>query len=437
MAKKFANTPAKRFIKLSGLTVRAASQYGKTKIRHAWHDDTQRKDAAYAEMYSELGAHVLQTLGEMKGAAMKVGQIASQMRHLFPEEFSEQIAKLQKQSPPMPIEVIRTQIQFALGFPPEKIFQSFDETPFAAASIGQVHRAVTREGQEVVVKVQYPGVAQSCASDLVHLKRLFSISGILKVDKEALAEVFDEVKANLMRELDYKQEADNLYEFAKVHGKDKRIVIPSVVENYSSDAVLTLTYEPGYSMDELRDKGFSQPQINDLASTLIEAMLREVLEYEKAHSDPHPGNFAFRENGEVVIYDYGSVTDMSDLVVDHYIDIVEAAVAGEFQLIDKLLLDLGVRHPQESAVDAGVYQCWFKDLFLPALEEAEADKAIHRIQDGVKAHMDDFMAYRGVFQPCAETIFLNRIIGGHFLNLAQMGVDADLKPLIRSYIFEE
>ena len=437
MAKKFANTPAKRFLKLSGLTVRAATQYGKTKLQHALHDDVQRKDVAYAKMYSELGAQVLQTLGEMKGAAMKVGQIASQMRHLFPDEFAEQIAQLQKQSAPMPIDVIRQQIQSSLGLPPEKLFQSFDDTPFAAASIGQVHKAVTRDGQEVVVKVQYPGVAQSCASDLVQLKRLFSISGILKIDKQALAEVFAEIKSNLMSELDYQQEAHNLREFAQVHGQDDRIVIPTVLEDYSTDVVLTLTYEAGFSMHELRDKGFDQASINGLASTLIEAMLREVLEYEKAHADPHPGNFAFRENGQVVIYDYGAVADMSDLVIDRYIDIVEAAVAGEFALIDQLLLDLGLRHPQEAAVAASVYKDWFEDLFLPALEEAEADKAIERIQTGVKAHMDDFMTYRGVFQPCAETLFLNRIIGGHFLNLAQMGVDADLKPLILSYIFEE
>ena len=166
-------------------------------------------------------------------------------------------------------------------------------------------------------------------------------------------------------------------------------------------------------------------------------MLREVLEHQKAHSDPHPGNFSFRKNGQVVIYDYGSVTDMSDFVIDRYIDIVEAAVAEEFASIDQLLLDLGVRHPEEDPVDKALYQTWFEDLLLPALEENSADKAIVKIQQGLKDNMDDFMAYRGSFKPCAETLFLNRIIGGHFLNLAQMGVDADLKPLVRSYIFEE
>lgn len=435
--KKFANTPAKRFMKLSGLTVKAASKYSTTRLKHAMHNDQGKKDAAYSEMYAQLGEQVLQTLGEMKGAAMKVGQIASQMRHFFPDEFSEQIAKLQKQSAPMPFSIIQAQVQHSLGFPPEKLFKSFSEQPFAAASIGQVHRAVTRNGQDVIVKVQYPGVAQSCVSDLTHLKRLFSLSGLLKVDKQALDDVFIEVKNNLLRELDYCQEAVNLAEFAIVHGKDERIVIPQVVEDYSSEQVLTLSYEPGLSMDELRDQGFSQEQINGFASTLVEAMLREVLEHERAHSDPHPGNFAFRENGQVVIYDYGAVADMSDLVIDRYIDIVEAALFDEFENIDQLLLDLGVRHPAETAVAPMVYQRWFNDLLLPALEEADAGKAITKIQAGVKEHMNEFMQYRGVFQPCAETLFLNRVIGGHFLNLAQMGVDVDLKPLVRSYIFAE
>ncbi len=437
MAKKFANTPRKRFFKLSALTVKAAGHYGKTKIQHALHNDELRKEQAYNRLYSRLGEEVLSTLGEMKGAAMKVGQIASQMRHLFPEEFADQIAKLQKQSPPMPFNEIRAQIQYSFGFPPEKLFNSFETEPFAAASIGQVHKAITRDGVEVVVKVQYPGVAQSCASDLIHLKRLFSLSGLLKVDKESLDEVFSEVKDNLMRELDYSQEASNLLEFARLHEKDDCIVIPAVLEDYSSDTVLTLSYEEGFSMSELRQEGFSQNDINTLAKTLIEAMLREVLEHQKAHSDPHPGNFSFRKNGQVVIYDYGSVADMSDLVIERYIDIVEAAVAGEFHRIDGLLLALGVRNPEENAVDKGLYRAWFDDLLLPALEEESADKAIVKIQQGIQKHSHDFLAYRDAFKPCAETLFINRIIGGHFLNLAQMGVDTDLKPLVRSYIFEE
>ena len=437
MAKKFANTPTKRFFKLGGLTVKSAAIYSRTRLRHALHNDEVRKEAAFAELYAELGGQVLETLGEMKGAAMKVGQIASQMRHLLPEEFAEQIAKLQQHSEPMPIELIRVQIQTSLGFPPEKLFSLFNEKPFAAASIGQVHRAVTRDGENVIVKVQYPGVRQSCASDLVHLRRLFNLSGILKVEKKAMDEVFSEIKENLMAELDYEVEAKNLREFFQVHKHDKHIVIPQVIDDYCSDVVLTLSDEGGFSVHELRSQGFGQDQINALASTLLGAMLREILEHGRAHSDPHPGNFAFRKNGQVVIYDYGSVTDMSNLIIDHYIDIVDAALAGEFDKIDQLLLDLGLRHLNEPAVPSSVYKIWFEDLFLPALEEAQAGKAIVRIQQGVKKHMDDVMKYRGVFQPCAQTIFLNRIISGHFLNLAQMGIDIDLKPLISSYIFEE
>ncbi|CAA0079896.1 putative protein [BD1-7 clade bacterium] len=436
MAKKFADTPAKRFLKLTGLGVKVASQYGKTRIKTALSSDDAQNQETMATLYGQMGEDVLQTLGEMKGAAMKVGQIASQMKHLLPDEFAEQIAKLQKESPPMPFEVIEQQIQQSFGFSPDQLFASFEHTPFAAASIGQVHRATTREGDDVIVKIQYPGVKQSCKSDLVQLKRLFSLGGLIKTDKAALDQVFKEIQIHLMEELDYEHEADNLREFAKVHADDPKIVIPSVIEAYSNEYVLTLSYEPGVAMADLHDH-FDQPTINEFAATLITAMLREILYHERAHCDPHPGNFAFRENGQVIIYDYGCVADISDLVVDHYIDIVDAALAGNFTSIDDSLINLGFRQPEADAVEEEVYQRWFDTFITPLLEESSASRAIERVQSQITAHIPEFHRYRTQFRPCADTMFLNRVLSGHFLNLAQMKVDMDMKPLIKSMLFED
>ncbi len=436
MAKKFADTPTKRFLKLTGMGVKVAGKYGKTKLKTAFSGDAADNKEAMATLYGEMGEEVLKTLGEMKGAAMKVGQIASQLRHLLPDEFAEQIAKLQKESPPMPFEVIEQQIQQSFGFPPDQLFQSFDHAPFAAASIGQVHKAITRDGEEVIVKVQYPGVQQSCRSDLTQLKRIFSLSGLIQTDKAALNRVFDEIESHLLEELDYEQEAANLQEFTRVHADDPNIVIPTVIDAYSNPFVLTLSYEPGIAMEQLHAQ-FDQPFINQLAATLVTAMLREILYHERAHCDPHPGNFAFRENGQVVIYDYGCVADISDLVIDHYIDIVDAALAGDFSGTDDSLIKLGFRQPDTEAVDDAVYQRWFDSFITPLLEETSATKAVERVQSQVTQHIPEFHRYRTHFRPCADTIFLNRVLSGHFLNLAQMKVDMDMKPLIKSMLFEE
>lgn len=434
--KKFADTPAKRFLKLGSMSARVAGKYTGSRLKNVFAGDDKRQQSE-AALYNEIGEQVVQTLGELKGAAMKVGQIASQLQHMLPPEFTSQIARLQKQSPPMPYPVIARQIKLELGFAPEQLFARFDQEPFAAASIGQVHRAETLDGRQVVLKVQYPGVKRSCQSDLVHLKRLFSLSGIFKVDKAVMADVFADIEKALMSELDYLQEAANLKAFRAFHADFPEVVIPEVIDEFSSESVLCLVFEPGDDIAALREKGYSQAQINTSAVTLLAAILREVLYNERAHCDPHPGNFAFRPDGSVVIYDYGAVTDIEDIVIEHYIDIIEAAIERRFDDIDRMLVDLGIRNPAAEPLPAELYRSWYDDFIAPALKETRLEQLLAEVQPKIRQRMGEFMALRGAFQPSSATLFLNRVIGGHLLNMAQMGVDVDLKPVILSHVFEQ
>lgn len=434
MPKKFADTPSKRLFKIAGMGARVAGKVGSSRLRESF---SGRDNASRAELYEAVGDDLLATLGEMKGAAMKVGQIASQLRHLFPEEISKKLAELQKNSPPMPIKVIRKQFQKALGFLPEQLFASFDEKPFAAASIGQVHRARLRDGSEVIVKIQYPGVAKSCHSDLLHLKRIFSLSGLLKVDKKALDEVFAEVEENLLRELDYRQEAKNLKRFAAFHAPNKNVVIPKVFDDFSAEEVLTLSYEPGDHADELKAKNYPQSLINALGETLILAIASEALELGEAHGDPHPGNFGFRPDGTVVIYDYGAVAKIRYSVIDQYIDIVEAALAGEFEKIDALFIRLGLRVEGAPEVASETYQRWHEKFTVAVLEQNNFEQLMLQLKQGIEQEMPNFMALRQAFKPCANTIFINRIAAGHLLNLAQMGAKFDIKPLVLELLFDD
>lgn len=436
MSKKFADTPSKRFFKLSAMSARVAGSYTSSKIRQAFSND-EDKQQAQSLLYSEIGEQVMHTLGEMKGAAMKMGQVASQLQHVLPAEFTEQIAKLQQHSPPMPFAVIEKQIQSELGFLPAQLFAHFDVQPFAAASIGQVHRATTHDGREVVLKVQYPGVYQSCRSDLVHLKRIFTLSGLFKVEKSVMDSLFAQIEAQLMAELDYKKEADNLKEFAAFHQDNPHVIIPQVIDDFSAERVLCLSYEPGDHIANLRSAGYSQTQINTAAVNLVAAILHELLYHLRVHCDPHPGNFAFRKDGSVIIYDYGAVIDVQDLVIDQYITLATVALNQDFQAIDDLLLQLGVRNPAAEAVPAALYRLWYEDFVQPALDEVRPKQILAKVQPAIKKHMKDMMALRGAFQPTTATIFVNRVLGGLFLNLAQMDTDVDFKPIILSHVFEE
>ena len=179
---KTASTPGRRFMKLASMTASIASKTVSNSIRNLTADEEQ-KNASRSKLFQDIGLQIADTLGEMKGAVMKVGQIASQYKDIFPPEVAKAIGKLQRQAPPMPFAEIKAQVEKELGKPLLNIFKSFDEIPFAAASIGQVHKAVLPNGQQVVVKVQYPGVDEACESDLKQVRLALRLMGVLKVDR--------------------------------------------------------------------------------------------------------------------------------------------------------------------------------------------------------------------------------------------------------------
>ena len=171
-------------MKLAGMTASVATNYARGQVKGVFQDaETRAREKARSDARS--GELIAQTLGELKGAAMKVGQLASVARDILPDDLMSSLSSLQRDAPPMDYDVIAAQIERELGSPPELLFQRFDRTPFAAASIGQVHRACTDDGREVVVKVQYPGVDESVDSDIMHLKLALRASGLLSMRRAA------------------------------------------------------------------------------------------------------------------------------------------------------------------------------------------------------------------------------------------------------------
>ena len=161
----------------------------------------------------DVGIQIAETLGEMKGAVMKVGQIASQYKDVFPPEVATALEKLQKDAPPMPYAQIRVQVERELKAPIKELFSEFEEVPFAAASIGLVHKAILPSGQKVVVKVQYPDVDENCDSDLKQVRMALKIAGVLNMSKQLQEQLFNEIRQSLHDELDYIKEAHNLRVF--------------------------------------------------------------------------------------------------------------------------------------------------------------------------------------------------------------------------------
>ncbi|MFZ5723442.1 MAG: ABC1 kinase family protein [Pseudomonadota bacterium] len=431
-----ATTPTRRFLKLAGMSTSIATRVATSATKSLFLSEEEREKERQ-KMLAKIGSEVAQTLGEMKGAVMKVGQIASQIKDLLPEEFAKALEKLQKESPPMPFRVIRKQMIDELGAPPYELFREMDEEPFAAASIGQVHRAVLHDGREVVIKVQYPGVEESIESDLKHLRRILKLAGLLKVEERVIDEIFQEIRDRLHDELNYVQEAENLRRFREFHAADEGIVIPQVVDEFTRRRVLTLTLETGDSLETVATSAAYPQELRDrIGRRLFDLFGKQIFVHRAVHCDPHPGNFAFRPDGSIVIYDFGAVKDIEPDVIVALRKIMNATYARDYAQIDEGLKAIGVRKIDGPRPEDEFYERWIR-LFLPAFDSEPFDFGKSRMHfDVVKQARATPLRYLDSFQPSARVMLIDRVLSGHYWTLMKLGTVAAMRDLTDKYTRE-
>ncbi|WP_163121501.1 ABC1 kinase family protein [Acinetobacter portensis] len=418
---KSASTPGRRFMKLASMTASIATKTVSNSIKNLRADEDQ-KNASRSQMFQEIGLQIADTLGEMKGAVMKVGQIASQYKDIFPPEVARAISKLQRQAPAMPFAEIKAQVEKELGKPINQIFKHFEEIPFAAASIGQVHKATLPSGENVVVKVQYPGVDEACESDLKQVRLALRLMGVLKIDRKLQEQLFKEIQESLDNELNYQIEAQNLDVARTFHESlDSKIIIPRVFKDFSSRHILTLSLEQGESIETAST--WSQETRNELGRRLFKAIGREIFYLKRFHCDPHPGNFAFREDGSVIVYDYGGVKTLSADVIANFKQLINAARESNIAEMEQKLDDL------HSLTELGkfpevLYQEWLEVLMRPLTTQYDfAENSAHH--DGVEL-VKRSLKYWDVFKPSPDTLMVNRTVSGQYWNLIHLKVNDNL-----------
>ena len=426
---KNASTPGRRFMKLAGMTASIASKTVSNKIRN-FNADEDQKNEARSKLFQDIGIQIADTLGEMKGAVMKVGQIASQYKDIFPPEVAKAIAKLQRQAPAMPFAQIKLQVEKELGKPLDQIFKHFDEQPFAAASIGQVHKATLPNGKEVVVKVQYPGVDEACESDLKQVRLALRLMGVLKVDRKLQDRIFQEIQDSLHEELNYEIEAQNLQVFKTFHEKlDPKIIIPNVFTDYSSRRILTLSLEKGENIETAST--WDLQTRNEMGRRLVRALGQQMFYLKRFHCDPHPGNFAFRENGSVIIYDFGGVKTLSIDIVERFKTLVRAGRKKDIATIEEHLTTLDALS-EKGVFPEELYHEWLEVLLRPLTTQYDfADNSAHH--DGVKL-VKKSLKYWDTFKPSPNTLMVNRTISGQYWNLIHLKVNDNLNDLFEELV---
>ncbi|HEY6878928.1 MAG TPA: AarF/ABC1/UbiB kinase family protein [Polyangiales bacterium] len=409
-----------RLFKLAGLTASVAGGYARDRVKRMFMSE-QAAAEDQNEALARVGTRIASTLGELKGAAMKMGQMASMAADLLPKEIADALQSLQGNAPPVDFSVIEQQIVSEFDQPVDVLFEDFEREPFAAASIGQVHRAKV-DGRPVIVKVQYPGVDVAVDSDMRHLKLALLASGVLKVDKKMLSASFAEISARMHEELDYCNESDNVRRFRAFHAeRHPFVVIPEVIGHRCSKRVLTLSYEPGDHVRDLIALGYSAAQRDRCGRNLWAALDSQVFDHRCIHADPNPGNFAFRRDGSVVMYDFGCVKELAPHVLDGYRELIVEGLGENYTRVEEALVQLGVRKPDASGPSHDFYKAWRDWLALPVLASNPFDFGSATFEKEITKLVPATMKHMAAFQPSKELVFFNRTLAGHYATLRKMG----------------
>ena len=326
---------------LARLGARVGGTYATTAARKTF-ASTERRDELDREREFRTAEQVANELGQMKGALMKLGQMASYLDDGLPEPLRIALSQLQSDAPPMSTDLARRTVEEQLGRPIGELFVEFDEQPIAAASIGQVHRAListtdaTGRAVEraVAVKVQYPGVAEAISSDLRNADML---GMLLKQSFGGLdpSEMVDEIKIRLADEVDYELEATNQQMFADYYRGHPFVRIPDVVADYSTARVLTTELVDGHRWDEMLTWG--QESRDRFGEIIFRFVFRSLYRFGAFNGDPHPGNYLFHEDGTVTFLDFGLVKHFTPDELTTFASMVKAAAvdhdAAEFRRI--------------------------------------------------------------------------------------------------------
>ncbi|HRI68415.1 MAG TPA: AarF/ABC1/UbiB kinase family protein [Polyangium sp.] len=258
---------------------------------------------------TDAAKRAAEVLGNLRGIAAKVGQMAGYVDGLVPEEhrdaYQASMKMLLAQAPRSSPDAIRHLVEEELSGPIDRLFAEFDSVPVASASIGQVHRAILPNGQEVAVKVQHPGIAEAVESDLQNaglVESSLSMMGTRRLDSK---NVLEEIRARFREELDYRKEGERQAAFARVHEGDQQIMIPRVFPEHTSRRVLTTQFMRGGSLDDA--SRLPEGERIAIGQTLWRFVYKGTLVGDMFNADPHPGNYFFLDGGRVVFLDFGCV----------------------------------------------------------------------------------------------------------------------------------
>ncbi|MBJ7244185.1 MAG: AarF/ABC1/UbiB kinase family protein [Solirubrobacteraceae bacterium] len=401
----------------------------------------ERADEATQARAFDLADQLVKQLGQMKGAAMKIGQVLSTVDfELIPEgdreEFKERLAQLRDSAPQVAFKDMKKVVEADFGEPISAVFASFDEEPIAAASIGQVYRATTHDGDEVAVKVQYPGVAEAVETDMRNVQMLVPLLKRLAPGIDAKA-LLAELRERIIEELDYELEAANQRQIARAYRGHPFVRIPAIFGSLSTRRVLVSEYVEGQSFAQLKERSDEE---RDLAGEIAFRFFFGLLMRERlALGDPHPGNYIFCDDGRVCFLDFGLIRRVPEQYLDGERALARSVIEGDAEQTHRWLSELGYLpqpdefHPErvlEQLQNAGE---WY---FTTGYRRLSPEYVRNAIEVGSSPRSPHYDYMRKQTLP-PEALLMRRMEGLLFSVLGELRAGGDWGRLALEYIAAE
>lgn len=379
---------------------------------------------------------IAERLSHMRGAAMKLGQLLSlEGPDFLPPEFADALSMLRAGADPMPHAQLRRVLGREYGSGWEARFGRFDFEPVAAASIGQVHYAITADEREVALKIQYPGVAQSIDSDVENVIGLLRLLKLLPSNID-MRDTIAEAKRQLHQEADYIKEAELLRRYGKLVADEPRLHVPAVHGDLTTRRILAMDFVSGEPFEALADPAVPQSRRDAMGRVLMRLLFRELFEFRFMQTDPNFANYLYDPAGNrIVLLDFGSVRRFETRFVARFLRLCKAIVAGDRNAVRRLAGEIGYVHLDDppEMIERGV------DLILlvcePLRHRGPYDFARSNLPQRARdAGFDLLLNSESLRAPPPETLFLHRKLAGSFLILARIGARVNVHKLISAFL---
>ncbi len=375
-------------------------------------------------------------LARMRGAVMKMGQLMSMDgTDILTPEAAEILGGLRDRAQPMPLGQLNLVLSQELGADWDRRFRRFDFTPIAAASIGQVHRAETRDGRQLAIKIQFPGVRESIDSDIANLAFLGRTFGMAPKGLD-LSPLLEEARRQLHREADYLAEADALERYGALVGPDPDFLVPRVHRDLSSARVLAMDFAAGVPVDRLADRDYRHAERDRAAGLLVRLAIRELFDFGLVQTDPNFGNYLYDpQTRRLALLDFGATQPVDPTLVGHYRRMAQAAIAGDLDGVGTSAAALGYLD-QDAPADrvagiAGLIHLSSEPLRHRGHYDFGASELFEQVYvRGRDLFFQDAFGHR----PDPATIFLHRKFVGTFMLCRRLRARVDLGEMVAGYL---